>query len=63
MIIVKVSDEKNIELALKTYKSRVQKSKQLQILKDRETYEKPSVEKRKKIQKAIYSQKIKNGLV
>jgi small subunit ribosomal protein S21 len=63
MIIVKVSDEKNIESALKTYKSRVQKSKQLQILKDRETYEKPSVEKRKKIQNAIYSQKIKNGLV
>lgn len=62
MIIIKVSDEKSIESALKTYKNRVQKSKQLQLLKDRETYVKPSVEKRKKVQKAIYSQKIKNGL-
>jgi small subunit ribosomal protein S21 len=62
MIIVKVSEEKNVETALKTYKSRVQKTKQLQILKDRETYLKPSVQKRMKIQKAIYSQKIKNGL-
>jgi len=62
MIIINVSEEKNIESALKTYKNRVQKSKQLLILKDKQTYIKPSVQKREKIQKAKYSQKIKNGL-
>lgn len=62
MIIIKISDEKNIESALKVYKNRVQKSKQLQILKDKQTYVKPSVSKREKILKAIYSQKMKNGL-
>lgn len=63
MIIIDVTKEKNLETALKTYKARVQKSKQLQILKDRQTFIKPSVEKREKLQKAIYSEKIKNGLV
>ena len=62
MIIVDVNKERGIESALKVYKSKVLKSKQLQILKDRQTYVKPSVAKREKIQKAIYSQKIKNGL-
>jgi len=62
MIIVKISDEKNVESALKVYKNKVQKSKQLQHLKDRQTYVKPSVSKREKLLKAIYSQKIKNGL-
>lgn len=62
MIIVDVNKERGIESALKVYKSKVLKSKQLQILKDRQTYIKPSVTKREKIQKAIYSQKIKNGL-
>lgn len=62
MIIINVSEEKNIESALKTYKNRVQKSKQLLILKDKQTYVKPSVQKREKIQKAKYSQRIKNGL-
>lgn len=62
MIIINVSEEKNIESALKTYKNRVQKSKQLLILKDKQTYVKPSVQKREKIQKSKYSQRIKNGL-
>ena len=62
MIIVNVQNEKGIEAALKTYKAKVQKSKQLLILKDKKNFVKPSVAKREKIQKAIYSQKIKNGL-
>jgi len=62
MIIIKVNEEKSIESALKTYKSRVQKTKQIQILKERQTYLKPSVKRREEKQKAIYSQKIKNGL-
>jgi small subunit ribosomal protein S21 len=62
MIIINVTEEKSIDSALKIYKSKVQKSKQLQILKERETYLKPSVKRREKKLKAIYSQKIKNGL-
>lgn len=62
MIIIDVAKEKGIESALKTYKSRVQKTKQLQVLKDRQTYVKPSVSKRERLLKAIYVEKIKNGL-
>ncbi len=62
MIIIDVSKERDIESALKVYKSRVLKSKQIQILKDRQTHVKPSVAKRKQKQKAVYSEKIKNGL-
>jgi small subunit ribosomal protein S21 len=62
MIIIDVNKERGIESALKVYKARVLKSKQLQMLKDRQTYVKPSIAKRERIQKAIYSQKIKNGL-
>lgn len=62
MIIINVQKEKGIESALKTYKNKVQKSKQLILLKDRQTYVKPSVAKRDKLLKAIYMQKIKNGL-
>ena len=47
MIIIDVSKERDIESALKVYKSRVLKSKQIQILKDRQTHVKPSVAKRK----------------
>jgi len=62
MIIIDVNKERGIEMALKAYKARVLKSKQIQMLKDRQTYVKPSVAKREKIQKAVYTQKIKNGL-
>jgi len=62
MIIINVAEERGIEFALKKYKARVLKSKQLQTLKDRQTYVKPSISKRERKQKAIYSQKVKNGL-
>jgi small subunit ribosomal protein S21 len=62
MIIIDVNKERGIESALKVYKSRVVKSKQLQMLKDRQTYVKPSVVKREKHLKAVYSQRFKNGL-
>jgi small subunit ribosomal protein S21 len=62
MIEIHVQKEKDLEAALKIYKNKVLKSGQLQILRDKQTYTKPSVRKREKIQKAIYSQKIKNGL-
>jgi small subunit ribosomal protein S21 len=62
MIIIDLSKEKNIESALRTYKQKVQKTKQIQKLRERQEFVKPSVTKRKEVLKARYVQQIKNGL-
>jgi len=62
MIIVDLKKEKSIETALRTYKSKVQKTKQVQILRDREQYVKPSVKRRTEKLKAIYINSKRNGL-
>lgn len=62
MIIINIANEKSLESALRSYKSKVQKTKQIQKLRERQEFVKPSVTKRKEKLKAIYSEKIKNGL-
>jgi small subunit ribosomal protein S21 len=62
MIIINIANEKSLESALRTYKSKVQKTKQIQKLRARQEFVKPSVTKRVEKLKAIYSEKIKNGL-
>lgn len=62
MIIIDVTKEKSIESALRSYKFKVQKLKQVQQLKERKEFVKPSVTKRKEKLKAVYVQQIKNGL-
>jgi small subunit ribosomal protein S21 len=62
MIIVDLSKEKSIESALRTYKSKVLKVKQVQKLRERQEFTKPSVTKRKEKLKAVYIQNKKNGL-
>ena len=62
MIIIDLSKEKTIESALRTYKNKVQKTKQIQKLRERQEFVKPSVKKRTQKLKAIYVQQIKNGL-
>jgi small subunit ribosomal protein S21 len=62
MIIIDVTKERSIETALRTYKNRVQKTKQIQKLRERKEFVKPSVTKRKEVLKAVYVQQIKNGL-
>ncbi len=62
MIIINVSKEKNIESSLRTYKQKVQKTKQVQKLRERQSFVKPSVRRRKEVLKAVYVQQIKNGL-
>ncbi len=62
MIIVNISKEKNIESALRTYKAKVQKTKQIQKLRERQEFVKPSVIRRKEVLKAIYLEQKKNGL-
>lgn len=62
MIIINIANEKSLESALRTYKSKVQKTKQIQKLRARQEFVKPSVTKRVEKLKAIYAEKIKNGL-
>jgi small subunit ribosomal protein S21 len=62
MIIIDLTKEKSIESALRTYKSKVQKTKQIQKLRERQEFVKPSVVRRKEVLKAKYVQQIKNGL-
>jgi small subunit ribosomal protein S21 len=57
MIIVKVDNKNSIEKALKQYKSKVIKTRQMSELNDRKTFVKDSVKKRKELQKAKYVQK------
>ncbi len=47
MIIINLNNEKNIESALRTYKQKVQKTKQIQKLRERQEFVKPSVKKKK----------------
>lgn len=59
MIIINVQSG-NIEKALKEYKRKVQNTKQNQILRDRQEFVKPSVNRRTEIKKAKYIQSIKS---
>ena len=61
MLIIKVKN-KNIEEALKNYKYKVYKTKQLQNLNKNKEYTKPSEEKRESQKKAIYLNKKRNDL-
>lgn len=59
MLIVKVDNNTTIEKALKLFKSKVIKTKLMTELKKRKEFVKPSVERRKEVNKAIYTQKNK----
>jgi small subunit ribosomal protein S21 len=61
MIIVEIKNGENIEKSLKTLKSKVIKTKQNQRLFDKKEYTKPSVVKRKKVLKAIYTERKRNS--
>jgi small subunit ribosomal protein S21 len=53
MLIIEVKNG-NIELALKQYKGKVIKTKQLKKLRDQQDFTKPSIKNRLKLQKAKY---------
>lgn len=62
MIIVNIKSGDNIERALKMLKSKVIKTKQNQILREKTQYTKKSVVKRAQILKAKYIQSKKDQL-
>jgi small subunit ribosomal protein S21 len=57
MIIVEVKRGEPIEKALKRYKFKVMKTRQLEKLRSRQEYTKKSVSQREQKQKAIYKEK------
>jgi small subunit ribosomal protein S21 len=59
MIIIDVKKEKSLDSALKKYKYKVQKTKQIEVLKENREFKKPSVIKRSEKLNAIYKEKVK----
>jgi ribosomal protein S21 len=61
MIIVKIDNKTPLEKALKTLKSKVIKTKQNEILRDRKEFVKKSVALRLQKKKAIFRQQLINS--
>jgi ribosomal protein S21 len=60
MLIIKIDKNTPLEKALKQLKNKVIKTRQSQELINRKTFVKKSTNRRNQINKAIYSQKMKN---
>ena len=61
MIIVPVKDGENIERALKKFKRKFEKTGVVKELRSRQQFDKPSVNKRLKMERAIYVQRLRNA--
>ena len=59
MLIIDVKDG-NIERALKVYKNKIKSVKQIEQLRDRKEFEKPSVTKRIQKLKSVHKEKLEN---
>lgn len=57
MIIVEVNSKQPIERAIKTLKRKWDKSKAMQILRDKKEFTKKSIKRRQEIKKSTYIQK------
>ena len=58
MIVVPVKEGENIEKALKKFKRKFEKTGVVKELRSRQQYDKPSVLKRPKMERAVYVQKM-----
>lgn len=61
MIIVPVKDGENIESALKKFKRKFEKTGVLKELRSRQQFDKPSVKRRLKMERAIYVQQLRDA--
>lgn len=59
MIIVPVKEGENIEKSLKKFKRKFEKTGIVRELRNRKSFEKPSVKRRAELKKAIYVQHLK----
>lgn len=60
MIIVQLKEGENIEKALKKFKRKFEKTGVVKELRSRQQFDKPSVLKRLKMERAVYVQKLRN---
>ena len=61
MIIVPVKDGENIERALKKFKRKFEKTGVVKELRARQQFDKPSVKKRLKMERAVYVQQLRDA--
>jgi small subunit ribosomal protein S21 len=61
MLIIPVKDGENIDRALKRFKRKFDRTKTMKKLRERKQFNKPSVLKRKQMQKAEYVQAIRTA--
>ncbi len=61
MLIIDSKDCENIDKALKKYKKKFEKAKTLLQLRERQSFTKPSVQRRTQVLKAIYKQQVATG--
>ncbi len=61
MIIVQLKEGENIERALKKFKRKYEKTGVVKELRSRQAFTKPSIEKRKKKQHAVYVQQMQQN--
>ena len=62
MLIIPIKPGDNIERALKKYKQKYRKTKQLKILRDNQHFTKKSKRRREEISKAVYKQEYDRSL-
>lgn len=60
MLIIEIKKGESVEIALKKFKTKFKKNKIAEQLRERMTFEKPSVKKRNTKKKAIYVQKLRD---
>ena len=61
MLIIPVKDGENIDRALKRFKRKFDRTKTMRSLRENKEFTKPSVRKRKQMQKAQYVQAIRTN--
>jgi small subunit ribosomal protein S21 len=62
MIVIQVGKNESIDRALKRYKYKVIKTKQMEEVRNRQEFKKKCTVKREKIKKAKYVQQLKDSL-
>lgn len=60
MLIIPVKDGENIDRALKRFKRKFDRTKTMRNLRERKQFSKPSVTRRREIQKATYIQGLRD---
>lgn len=60
MLIIPVKDGENIDRALKRFKRKFDRTGTMRKLRDRQQFTKPSVQRRREVQKAAYIQSLRD---